>query len=1272
MPPVASTGCGDGGPAAGRRPARSGDRLRQSTAGRQRTLARRLGLLAWLAGLAAAAAGAPQEFLRIDFEDGRGPGLHPALSCPAGVRAEIVPGRDGQGRALRLSNSTPGAFCPLFVQGSFAVCRNLVLEFDHREEIEEGFEGAYLGVSLYGADGAQIAWTSDAFSPEWRHARVVIPLLQPMGDAGPMRPGLAIPRLQLYGRVREPPGVKGAARCRMTVWFDTILLHAPADVDGTGPARPYTCHNDPPLLDWAGPGAAGQILQLSREADFPPARTTAFPLETARPFFVPPEPLGPGTWYFRVRRETELLSGWSPAQTVLLPERTHRYRLRPIPFAALREASRPRLLRRLRPDAAPLAPADRERALSQARTALQEGVPEHPGPYVDGDPRWPQWIDWYGRVADGVTARTGSRLRTAAQAAMLTGHPEAVAAARSLLLAACGWDPGGGSAARHGDLQAASLLQGMVWCYDACAETLSPAEAERVLGVLRTRILQFYDHLSPFRLNPSQNHPWRQTEAVVEAALVLMGVLPEAEEWLDTACHAFAYRILPSMGFDGENQEGISYWAYGVDMLAEIADLLRFLAGVDVYDHPWLARTCRFPLYTTPPEGYSISFADNSDRGNASLRGPYGAGLVGLLGERVRDPFALWYADRSAPGLDARPPAELPQSVFYPHIGYVLFNTCLSDGLENVAVGLRCGPFHAGHQHDDNNGFVIHAYGDKLAVDGGYYDWYGSPHFKAYSIRTLAHNTLLVDGQCQVRETGGRITAYFDSPGFGWTVGDASEPAIYAGRLSRFDRRILFLKPGFVIVHDLVEASGAPARLDWLLHAHTQDPFPCDPATGGFAIERPAAALQGRLLAPAGVRLTVGRSFDVAPQQKRASVFLPWEEVQPEWTLTAGADPAARTEFLAVLAVHRRTGAGPVEPVPLRGFETASARGVECRPPYGRWLVLLRRQGSGGEPLEAEGLRADGQAAAVLLTPEGALANAFVAMGTRLVWQGRELFASPSPRSWALDEGLEPEPLTAALLLDGQPFAMQGLRRPLPGGGTSVWWATLELPEPRRCDLELEGWSGPRPPNVRLGGSTRTGLRQEVTLREGRSCVTVTGEGTFDRLVLRSRVTQVLDARRLAEAPVPGPRDVLVEGERPSAESERKGRVMEKVAASGGLAYCQIDGPVQWAEWSFDIPEAGAYGLLIRGCSEHPEAVRELRLDGQWFPAERTGVRMAGTGGWSRTADDWAWFEVMGAGGESAAAVLTAGPHVLRLEYVRGSQNVDALLLRRVPEPAAR
>ncbi|MBT4818991.1 MAG: DUF4962 domain-containing protein, partial [Lentisphaerae bacterium] len=983
----------------------------------------------------------------------------------------------------------------------------------------------------------------------------------------------------------------------------------------------------------------------------------------------PSAPVLPGTWYFRRRTESELYDGWTPSQKLIIPERTHNYAVPTVNAAELASRPHPRLLPRIRPDGELLSDSGRVSRIKQARNGLKPGIPEHPGPYKKDDPRWPQWIDWYGDVAGKVTSRTGSRIRGVAEAAILTGDAEAIAAAKSLLVDVCSWDPKGGSAARYGDLQAASLLKGMVWAYDACEATLTEEERALVHNILKERILQFYVKINPFRINPAQNHPWKKTAIVAESALVLMGVFPEAEEWLDVALQCYALRILPSMGFQGENQEGISYWSYGVNMLANFADLMRFMAGVDLYDHPWLRQTCRFPLYCAPPDAYAISFADNSSRGNASIKGVYGTRLVGLLGERAQDPYAIWYANRQSPTVEARPPADIPQSAYYPYIGYVLFNTCLSDGLENVGVGMRSGAYHAGHQHDDNNGFAIHAYGDKLAVDGGYYDWYGSPHFKAYSIKTLAHNTLLVNDQGQKRGTDGRISAQFESPGFGYAVGDAgTNPAVYEGRLKRFDRRLLFLKPGFVIVHDLVEASDGPAKLDWLLHAHTDEAFPADTAAGTFTLERKTARLNGHFLAPSDLALTVTKSFDIPPQMPRKSVFLPWDEVQPEWTLTATPETSRqKEEFCAVMEVQRTVTTAA--PATVRRIEAANAIGCELVAAYGTYTVLLRKQDGTG-PLSAEGVETDGDGAVVLVGKNGDVVNALALSATRLYVSGKELFASDTPRSWALDEGRSPALLNAKLKTTTGDLRLEGRRHSLPDGDISTWWATLDTNERCRSDIVVHGWTGARPPHIRVNGRTHAAESFLAALPAGQACLAITGRGTFDQVSVSPRNYAIIPTVPMPADTAIRDGDIVIDTDAPGpvAQSDRKGKVMSKVASTGGKAFCCIDGPIQWAEWSFDTTQAGTYELLVRGASEHELIERESTIDTRPFPVEGSAIQMKGTNGWCRETDDWAWNRVVGPKGKRGLIQLAAGKHTLRWEFVAGSQNVDVFVLRPVGE----
>ncbi|NOY80946.1 MAG: DUF4962 domain-containing protein [Kiritimatiellaeota bacterium] len=1250
-------------------------------------IARSIGVFL-LAG-AASALGAKQDgeqapLWRFDFERD-GSGILPRELDPRKMSAAVVRRADGQGRCLRITSPTPVVFCPLYVRGPIRVEKNLVLEFDHRETIQPGVEGAYLGIAFYVA-GKQAAWISDAFSKSWRHVEIVIPALKlrpPFADA--MKRGLAFDKVQIYARSKDRRS-RADSPAKLKLYLDNLRLSIKSVVTiGRGSSAPYTCHNDPPLFDWRGPTSRGSKLQYGRTPSFAPEQSVTVTLASALPFYVPDNKIGPGTWFFRRELRTDLLAGWSAAQQVDIPRTAHRYRLPPLDLRSIAAQSHPRLLPRVRPDANPISDQERTRLIRRALAAAKEGVPPHPGPYRKGDSRWPQWIDWYGKVAGRVTARTGSRLRRTAEAAMLTRAPEAVNAARELLLEACKWDPEGGSAMRYGDLQAAALLQGMVWCYDVCRDRLTVHERGTVLRVLRERVLQFYSFVSPFRMNPAQNHPWKRTTVTAESALVLMGDVPEAREWLATAAHVFAYRILPSMGADGEDAEGLSYWAYGVNMLANFADLLLFVAKVDVYDHPWLKHTCRFPVYCAPPDGYAVSFADTSSRGNAGLTGPYGAKLTALLGTRVRDPYALWYADVSDPVIPPRPPADLPQSVCWPYIGYAVFHTCLSEGFEDVTVAMRSGPYYAGHQHEDNNGFVIYAYGDKLAVDGGYYDWYGSPHFKAYSTRTVAHNTLLVDGKGQKRRTGGALRDWFDAPNFGYVVGDASNPEIYEGRLKRFERRLVFLKPRFVIAHDLVETAGKPRRLEWLLHAHTSTPFPVDSARAEFRVRRPRATLAGRFLAPAELDMDVRKSFDVPPQKPRESVFLPWSEVQPEWTLAAGLPrKTAATDFFIVMDIRRADG--EKGPIPIaRKILTRRVIGCELRVPWGTYLLLSRRVQADRTPLQGLGLRTDGDLAVVLLGPSGRVVDGMAVRASHLTYRGKAVaFAGPSAPPHSTQVPASPDgvrritrdggqygavAVTAPLIENGRVRVMNGCVFRRASGDVGVWWTNIMADRLYRARLDIQGWTGARPPCVRINGRTERGLRRVVPILSGSHCLTVSGPGRFDRIVLSRIRYRFVQAQRLPRDTAPAPGDIVIDPDAPgpAVESEeRRGRSVEKVAATGGTAFCYIDGPVQWAEWRFHVPKKADYNLLVRTASAHSEIDREIRIDGTPFPGESSAVRLGGSGGWCRTRDDWTWDRVMDDRGRPAAIRLAPGEHTLRWEFVRGSQNIDLFVFRPV------
>ncbi|NLS94931.1 MAG: DUF4962 domain-containing protein [Planctomycetaceae bacterium] len=938
------------------------------------------------------------ELPRIDFEQGDDLSKYERLDWGR-LEADVVPGGlDGKGHCLRLHNSTPATTCGVRLKGPVTLTKNLLLSFDYRTEIELGFEGAYLGMIFY-VDGEQWFWHSDEFSAEWRHAEVSLGALPPWQEHT-VRSGLVFSGIQVYGRVKDKTTTKGETNARMTVYLDNIQIDV-AQRKSVLTDRERDSTANPPMFQWPRPdGARPQRLQYSLDPGF--ADGTTVTVDTKWNFFTPAEPLKPGCWYWRVWSSSELLEGWSDIERIeVLPE-AHRFTTPPMPLESLAARPRPRLMPVARLDEPDLTDAQKAQLVKNAEKLYRQGVPEHPGVHVPGDPRWPTWIDWYGKVAGGITGGTGRRLENLGGYAMLTGDPQVTQWAKELALEACRWDPDGGSAMRYGDIGAHHLLRGLNWCYDACRDTMSAEEEKQLRETIVRRAEQFHQRLNPFRGSEANNHAWLQAFGLAESGIVLLGEHDGAAEWAEVVRQLYLGRFLSCLGRQGENNEGISYWGYGLGFVIGYADLMRTVCDIDLYQHPWLRQTARFPMYSVPPNAWAVSFADTG-KPNHSVRGPAQTRWVRELALRTGDPYALWYSGEREPvdGLVPKPPTDLTPSIHYEDLGWVIFNTSLVDGLQGSTVALHSGRYFAGHQHPDQNSFVINAYGEKLAVDGGYYDWYGSPHFKAYSMTTLAHNTLLVDGAGQaVCKSGadGRIARYFDSPDYGYTIGDASDPEVYDGKLSRFDRRVLFIKPGLVVIHDLVASAAGAARYDWMLHAVA--PLETDDSSKSFQVSFPKAALRGRFLTPGGVNLKVTTGFPVEPVDGYSTRPVPPEKYAPEWHLYATpGKPATEEEFLAVMQIQRLDEQPEPEAL-IEPLEATGGYGVRVQVGDQIHLILLREANAEG-PLRCDSMETDGEVAAVEAGKDGKNLRAMAIGACKLRYKGEVLLDAGAPQDWA-------------------------------------------------------------------------------------------------------------------------------------------------------------------------------------------------------------------------------------------------------------------------------
>ncbi|MBO5690025.1 MAG: DUF4962 domain-containing protein, partial [Lentisphaeria bacterium] len=681
-------------------------------------------------------------------------------------------------------NPTPSTSIPMtFGLNDMPLNPEMRICFDYRSKVFSGGKERYIGIGFYTANDS--SFDGLTASEKWTSASISLSKLK-FHKTGRMKAGTPLKHVIIYSRLRD--GDPGKVRLEVkNVRFEKDPLY-----DAKSHIR--LSYSGLPLVSWDQDGTeTAYIVTCSQDGK------ELFQKECQTPYFVPEKPLTPGLYQFTVAGKSSGKQLFY--EEVEVPALHHTWQMPEYDFAAFAALPRPRLKKLalfFHPDPAAF--------VAGVKRSCNFQIPPDPEPYKKGaDPNIRSWVEWYGKVADGVISRTGSNLQSLGQAAVLSGDAELKNKAKEkALIIARTWDPESGSSMSRGDLQAAHLLRGLVWCYDGAYDVMTPEERKTLADCILVRGNQFWKSTFPFRSNEAQNHPWDRAEAAAFAAIGLAEE-PGMAMRFDYVANLYAYRILACLGFKGENNEGLKYWSYGLGLAVRFVNAARYTVDLSLYGHPWLKQTARFPLYGMPARGYILSFGDNGQPNHNSL-GPLNRPFTALLAGEAGDAEALWYAgypERN--GVTAKPPVDIPQSMDYEHLGLAVFNTFLPDGRENVALAFHSGKYFAGHQHPDNNSFIINAYGDKLAIDGGYYDWYGSRHFNAYSFTTEAHNTVLVNSKGQTpRVTGGdgKMTGYFDSPNFGFVSGDASNPKLYMGELKKFDRDILFLKPDFVAVYD--------------------------------------------------------------------------------------------------------------------------------------------------------------------------------------------------------------------------------------------------------------------------------------------------------------------------------------------------------------------------------------------------------------------------------------------------------------------------------------
>jgi hypothetical protein len=429
------------------------------------------------------------------------------------------------------------------------------------------------------------------------------------------------------------------------------------------------------------------------------------------------------------------------------------------------------------------------------------------------------------------------------QAYALTGGDKYYADALRRVRNLAAWDPKGKTAfsERGMDRSARFMTFTLALGYDWLHPRLDAATKNQLGAVLKARMAQMYDELvgerSRIAARPRDSHGI-QTSIMLGAMLPLVaGDIAEADGWMARTLPLALNLISPWAGEEGGFANGSAYSVWGMGDTLLYFYVLRWATGIDAAQKPWVRNWGRYMAYFDPPGSPARLFGDGHEQPMLNeMRARYGKGYAGF----APSPLAQWWASRLS-GEDAsraeyllsplgsEKKSSLPEgtanSLYLPSTGWVAMHSSLADDARtSVYFKSSPPPFGAfNHSHADQNGFVVNAGGQRLAIESGYYDSYKSPHWINWLHQTRSKNAITYDGgkgqlffeQGEKMVYGG-ITRYSGAPDYDIVTGDATRA--YGGAVTAALRTLVYLRPDVLLVYDKL-ASGTPRRWEWNIHA---------------------------------------------------------------------------------------------------------------------------------------------------------------------------------------------------------------------------------------------------------------------------------------------------------------------------------------------------------------------------------------------------------------------------------------------------------------------
>ncbi len=400
----------------------------------------------------------------------------------------------------------------------------------------------------------------------------------------------------------------------------------------------------------------------------------------------------------------------------------------------------------------------------------------------------------------------------------------------------------------HSELNTARFCFGYGVGFDSIHDYLSEEDRKTIVeGMVRLGILPtLNDWILPHqRIHAldSMGHNWWSV-CVAMAGVASLSILedePRAQRWVDEIKQAFpewfAYQgnLLQnkSLNFDrkGAFYESVNYANYALsEYLFFHLAYSNALPESPFPDIPLLEKTGDFFIHTTYPTSDSLL---STNFGDGSIKASGARTLHLLLANGFESPAYHWFLNRDNWGLNnpiglvyymlkpqEQPPADLPNSMLYPDIGWCMMRSSWEN--DATMLALKSG-FTWNHAHPDAGSFILFHNGKPLIIDSGNCS-YSRREYTTYYRHSKAHNVVLIDGQAQNPEDcgngdrgvvhPGQVLHLMESAGIKYVLADVTGPTSW--KCSRNYRHFLWIDDVILIVDDI--RTHQEAQLEWLLH----------------------------------------------------------------------------------------------------------------------------------------------------------------------------------------------------------------------------------------------------------------------------------------------------------------------------------------------------------------------------------------------------------------------------------------------------------------------